>query len=146
MANVVVNAYGNFLVNLMTGNIPSLDLGSTVVRCALMDQNHTFNQDHVYWSQVKSNEVTDVDYSAKDLANKEVEFVKNIGKVFFKASRVNYGDTVTISARHLVMYVVGDNDSSSPLILSVNFGENKSSLDGRFHINWHSDGIFSISV
>lgn len=143
---VTFNVYGSFMVNLMMGSVSSLVDSGTRVRCALMGEGHEFNKDHEYWSHVLGSEITDTDYTPLDLQNKSIVYDKEGNKVYFRSDSLNYGDEVSISARHMVVYVVGNTSETSVLMFSIDFGELRSSVTGRFRINWNEEGVFSISI
>jgi hypothetical protein len=148
-----IQGYGNFIKNLLINNIPNLQDEGVVVRCALLDESFSLDQTHEFWSDISSTEITgkvDYDleghYGQQDLINKQVIYDDVAGTITFDADNISFGSEVTIAARYMAIYEVEATPEESPLLLLVDFGELKSSLDGRFEVNWHADGIFYISI
>jgi len=149
-----IHGYGSFIEKVFDGKLESLQAVDTVVRCALMDENLTHEQSDRYWLDVKTHEIEgreDYDpedhYSPVDLENKEIFFDEQEKEIYFRADNITYGDEVTLTASYMVIFVVDDeNIDDSPLMLFVDLEEERSSLNGRFEVNWHEDGLFYISI
>jgi hypothetical protein len=140
MADVI---YNSFKVKIADGNI---DLNSDTIKVALVTSGYTPDQDaHDFFNDV-TNEVSGTGYSAggETLANATMtqDNTNNRGK--FDADDVTWA-TSTITARGAVIYKSTGTASTSPLIAYIDFGSDKSSSASNFTIQWHADGILTLS-
>lgn len=79
-----------------------------------------------------------------DAASMEWE---NVGTSFVKLDGNDVSWTSsTITARYAVVYVDGTNGVSDYVVGYVDFGQDESSSNGNFDINWHGDGILQAFV
>jgi len=139
MANVVYNA---FKKNIMNG---SIDLDTDTIKVMLVTSSYTPNQDtHEFKSDV-TGEVSGTGYTAggATLSNKSVTQDNTDDEGVFDADDVTWSNS-TITARGAVLYKSTGNDATSPLICYFDFGENKSSSNGNFTIQWNSEGIINL--
>lgn len=139
MANVI---YNSFKKNIMNG---SIDLDTDTIKVMLVTSSYTPNQDtHEFKSDV-TNEVTGTGYTAggATLSNKSVTQDNTDDEGVFDADDVTWSNS-TITARGAVLYKSTGNDATSPLICYFDFGENKSSSNGDFSIQWNSEGIINL--
>ena len=133
--------YGPVMKNIANGNIG--DLGSTAaapITVYLMSSDHTFTQNHEYWSAISANETTDADYSEKILGNPSVTYGDNRITTLAATSETEFASSGSIKARYAVLA------ASSYLVSCVDFGQTEESVDGQWKINWHADGILTITV
>jgi len=140
MANVVYNSFKKFI---MDGTI---DLDSDTIKVALVTSSYTPDQDaHDYFDDVQSYEVSGDGYTAggQALSNKSVTQDNTNDRGVFDADDVTWSNS-TITARGAVLYKDTGTASSSPLICYFDFGEDKSSNNGDFTIQWDADGILYI--
>ncbi len=137
MANVV---YNRFLANLANKIV---DWEADDIRVALVSSAYTPDKDHTQWSDVSGNEISGTGYIAggkqltvpivtEDMSN---DLAKLDGEdVIWQAS--------DITARYAVLYdlTLDGND----LCVLIDFGEDKTSSEGDFKIQWDANGIVSI--
>ena len=130
--------YNRFKANLMNKEV---DLELDAVKVMLLDSNHAFNPDHNLVSEVSANEVSGEGYTAggQALAGKTVTQDDTNDKAKWDADDVTWADS-TITAHYAVIY-----DANNNLIACIDFGEDKSSSNGEFKIQWHADGIITLS-
>jgi len=134
--------YSRFLLNLCNDVLPDLDATGTTIKCALLTSGYTPAQNtHDAWSDVSAYEVSGTGYTAGGAALSGKVLSINNNVISFDANDVTWSSS-TITARYAVVYEV----SSGKLILYVDFGENKSSSDGDFTIQWNAAGIFSLTA
>lgn len=137
--------YDSFVYNVFKGNI---DVENDTITAALLDNAYTPNTTtHTQWSHVSAYEVnsgTYPDYSSKPVTCT----VSQDGsyRTVIDGTNVDYGDSVTISARYLVLY---DNTHANDLLIGyvdLNSGgsTNVSSTSDDFDIAWSADGIYRI--
>jgi len=123
----------------------SIDLDTDTIKVMLVTSSYTPNQDtHEFKSDV-TNEVTGTGYTAggATLSNKSVTQDNTDDEGVFDADDVTWSNS-TITARGAVLYKSTGNDATSPLICYFDFGENKSSSNGDFSIQWNSEGIINL--
>lgn len=127
--------YHRFKSNLMKKNV---DLVNDTIKVMLLDSNHSYSATDNTKSDVDSNEISGTGYTAggKSLSNKSVT---QGATTKWDADNVEWS-SATFSASHAVIY-----DSNNDLILSIDFGGSQSVDGGTFRIEWHSDGIVTLS-
>jgi hypothetical protein len=121
-----------------------VDLSIDTIKCALVTNAYTPNEDHNLWSDVSDNEASGVSYTAggATLAGKTVVQDDDNNRGVFDANDVIW-TTSTITARYAVLYdITVDNN----LICLIDFGSNQSSDAKDFAIIWHADGIIVLAL
>lgn len=136
--------YNIFKSELLKGNI---DLENDTIKVALLTSSHTFDASSVsnsQWSDVSANEASGVNYTAggQSLANKTVSVDNADNEGVFDSDDALWA-SATITARHAVIY----DDTTTPkyLIASIDFGQNTSSTNGNFQIQWDAEGIINLN-
>ncbi len=143
--------YGRFVENLLKAAIPDLSSAGTNVRVSLMHTDaakcvgatgFSFDQAHDNWGQLSDWEVSDsvfTDYVRQTLGTKYVTY-DGTGKrvTVFGANKTSFGAEVTIDATHAVVWYDSATPATSKLICCVAFGEEKSSVAGKFELKWDS--------
>ena len=140
MANVV---YNSFKKKIMDG---SIDLDTDTIKVALVTSSYSPDKDnHDFFDDVQSYEVSGDGYTAggATLNNKSVTQDNTNDRGVFDADDVTWSNS-TITARGAVLYKDTGDPSTSPLICYFDFGEDKSSSNGDFTIQWNADGILYI--
>ena len=123
------------------------DNDNVSIKVALVTSDYTPDFDaHDYFDDI-SNEVADGDgYTSggKLTENRVINADDDNDWAEYDADDVVWADS-TITARGAVIYIVGDDAASSPLITYIDFGEDKSSSEGDFTIQFHADGVFRVA-
>jgi len=134
--------YTHGLAAFMRGEIALLQ---DTIKVALLGSTYTPSQSHASWSNVSSHEVSGTGYTAggEALSNKGITPDTNNIRSTFDADDVTWANS-EITARYAVLY--DDTASGKPLIALVDFGEEKSSSNGSFTIQWHADGILRLDA
>lgn len=139
----LVNAFGGSA----SGDSYKFDWLSDTIKVALLTSSYTVDQnDHMFWSQASSAEVTGTNYSAggATLANPTLTFTSGTPDVIkFDGDDVTWASS-TITARFAIIY--DDTQTGKPMLGYVNFGQDYSSSNGNFTIQWATEGIFTINV
>ncbi len=141
MADVIPNA---FKKNIMNGGI---DLDGDTIKVMLLDDTHTQDQDaHEFIDDVSANEVSGTGYTAGGAAigSKTVSQDNTDNEGVFDGADVTWSGS-TITARYAAIYKDTGTPSTSPLIAILDFGENKSSSNGNFTIQWNAEGILNLN-
>lgn len=137
--------YNRAKYNLMAGRLDLQGSGSHAIYCALLTSSHSFNADHNYWTGISGNECPATgNYSAGGslLVNKTVTQDDSNDRASFDADDVTWASS-TITAYYAVLY---DNTLlSKDLICCFDFGQNYSSSNGNFTVQWHADGIILLT-
>jgi hypothetical protein len=131
--------YEIFKANLMNKVV---DLEGDTIQVSLMDTNHSFTSTHNTWSQVSANELaTAGNYTAdgKVLASGTVT---QGATTKFDGTDVAW-TSATFTAVHAVLW---DNTTAGDdLICSFDFGGDKTVTAGTFTIQWHANGIITLT-
>lgn len=130
--------YNRFKANLMN---KECDLEADTIKVALLDSDHAFTATHNTWSQVSSNEISGTGYSAGGaaLASKAV----TQGATTKWDATDSAWTTASFTAAHAVIY--DDTMTNDDLIASIDFGGNQTVTAGTFTIQWHADGIITLT-
>ena len=142
---VSIHAYSNFPKGAIE-KLMDLGNGNDTIKCMLCTSTYTPNQDTHDFKNDITNEVSGAGYTAtgETLANQAVSITTRVTK--FDADDVQWASS-TITARYAVLYdATPGSDATRPLILYVDFGEDKVSDNGTFKIAWNASGIFTITV
>ena len=143
MASAIYNNYKN--------NIGKIDWSDNVgvsIKLMLVDNTYTVDIDsHLNKSDVDalSVEPTGAGYTAggESLTNRSVT-VDNVNDWSkYDADDITWLAS-TITAKGAVVYLDTGDASTSTLITYIDFATDKSSSDGDFLIQWHTDGVFKV--
>ena len=138
--------YSSLPLNALQANITDLAAAGTNVKVALVTGTYTFNQDtHTSWADI-TNEASGTGYDAGGqlLTTKTVTVSGRV--TTFDADDVTWENS-TITAAGAVIYDDTPVDAADKKLLCfIDFDGDETSEDGDFSINFHADGIFSITV
>lgn len=118
------------------------------IKVALVSDTYVPDQDvHEFWSSVVANEVSGTGYTAGGitLVTKTIAFNPTNHSIVLSAANVSW-PVSTITARYVVIYKDTGVAATSVLCGFADLGENKSSSNGDFNLNWSASGIFEILV
>lgn len=133
--------YGLGLKALLNG---TTDIDTDTLKCALMDNTYTPNQDtDETWAGISGDEVSGTGYSAggATLASVTLTYTGATNTLSYDAADPSWSDS-TITARYAVFY----SSTSGYLISYIDFGEDKTSTNGLFKIELDSGGIGKIKL
>lgn len=133
--------YNRFKFGLMKA---IYDLATEVVKAALLTNAYAFNADNRFWSDVSGNEVSGTGYGAGgQTASSPIVAQDNTNdRASFDAADVTWANS-TITARYAILYDTAT--SSSDLICCFDFGQDYSSSNGNFTIQWNASGILLLT-
>ena len=139
--------YGGLFEGLMKDAYGNLSSAGLAVSVALLTANAAtaFDRSHTNFSSIVAHEVDDgvqTDYVRQTLATKTVTQTAGNTVITFDADNTSFGSEVTLTAQAAVVF----EEVSGLLICFIDFGEELSSQDGTFAINWHTDGIFKVTI
>jgi len=135
--------YGNGLKGAFNKEV---DWDTDTIKCALLTSSYTPDQDtHDYWDDVSANETSGTGYTAggATLGSKSITYTGGTNTLALDAANTQWTSS-TITARYAVIYVDTGTPGTSLLLGYVNFGQDESSSNGTFEIQWHADGILKI--
>lgn len=124
----------------------AIDLENDTIKCMLCTSSYTPAQNTHDFKDDVDNEVSGTGYSAggAEVANPAVTIATTV--TTFDGDDVQWTSS-TITARYAVIYDdTPAGDSAKPLICYIDFGEDKSSESGTFKIQFHGDGVATITV
>lgn len=149
---VSAKIYTKFFANLIggetAGEASAIDWLSDTIKCALVADTYTPNQDSdEFWSDVSANEVSGTGYSAGGvtLANKALTVTGASNKVAIDADDPSWS-AVTVTARYAVFYKSTGVAATSMLICYVDFGANQVLIGNDFRIALPSGGLLDAVV
>lgn len=143
MANLY--KYASFGVQAFSGNI-NWTAGN--VKVALLTDTYTPSQStHGFWSDVAASEISGTGYTAggQAILNPTVSFSTGQNSVILDGDDISWPES-TITARYVVLYEDTGVASTSVLCGFADLGENKSSSNGDFNLNWSTSGIFEVFI
>jgi len=143
MASGIYNAFKEAVLN----GAVNLGSGGDTIKCALLDNNHSFDADKATnsgWADVSVNEISGTGYTAggQALTNQSVSCDDTDDEGVFDADDVQWTNA-TFTAYHAVLY--DDTHASDLLIASIDFGGAISVTNGTFTIQWDSEGIVNLT-
>ncbi len=120
-----------------------IDLLTDTIKVALVGSAYAADKDEDQFFDDVSNEVSGTGYSTggKELSNKSIAVDEANDLASFDADDPIW-TVATINARGAVIYKDTGTGSSSPLIASIDFGQDFSKSGADFTIQWDSAGIF----
>jgi hypothetical protein len=132
--------YGRGVYEVMT---EAVDWETDTIKVALLERVHTPNTStHQFFSDVSGSEASGTGYTAggATLAGKAVTYESADRRTVYDANNVSW-DPSSVSAGYAVIYKDTGTASTSPLLGIVDFGEERTSIDAPFNINWNAAGI-----
>jgi len=142
---VSIKAYSNFPTNLLGAKLCDMD-SETKIMCMLCTSTYTPNQETHDHKEDITNEVSGTGYTAGGKALTSTAITEATRVTKFDAADTAWADS-TLTARYAVLYDDTEAaEADQPLILYVDFGEDKSSEAGTFQLTWNASGIFTITV
>ena len=125
----------------------SVDFVSDTIKAALLTNSHTVAVDtDDFWDDVSGEECADGDYSAQTVSGKTITLTSN--KVRFDCADIDFGNSVTISARYLVLYKDTGTPATSNLLWIADLntgGGNVSSSSSDFYVQINANGIYEVT-
>lgn len=137
--------YAKAFINAFSQAMP-LDWDTNAIKVMLTTNTYTPNQDTHEDKADVTNEVTGAGYTAGGAALATKTLANTLNVIKFDADDVAWTAS-TITARRAVVYdsVGGASDATRPLLIWLDFGEDKVSTDGTFTITWNAGGIATIT-
>jgi hypothetical protein len=137
---MVSGIYDCLKEDLMVGAV-NLGSGGDTIKVGLLDDSHAFSAANSAWADVSANEISGTGYTAGGvtLGSQAVSVASNTAK--FDAADTEW-TSASFTAYHAVIY---DTTNSNSLICSIDFGGAQTVSSGTFTIQWHTDGILSLS-
>lgn len=142
---VTAHPYGTPIKNWMTA-ANAFDFDTDEFKVALVKSGYTPNVDtDDFWNDVSGEEVSGTGYTAGGvkLTSLAVTYDSATNEARWDAADAEW-TTSTITARYAVVYKNTGTSTTSPLVLYVDFGENKVSSAGTFKIVWNAIGLLYI--
>ncbi|HOA16010.1 MAG TPA: hypothetical protein PLT03_03680 [Bacillota bacterium] len=141
-------AYGNFALHLAKGRVNWLQTGGSTVKCALMKNTYTPNQDtQLAWSDISTHEVTGAGYTAGGVTLTKYDASYNASTNTMTMDALDAEWTaLTLTARYAVVYVSGGTSSDSWLIAYTDFGVDKSPDGEPLKVIFNTAGIVTVTV
>jgi len=133
--------YGLGLKALLNG---TTDIDTDTLKCALLDNTYTPNQDtDETWAGISANEEDGTGYTAGgvELTSVTLTYTGATNTLSYDATDPSWSDS-TITARYAVFY----SSTSGYLISYIDFGEDKTSTAGLFKIELDPAGIGKIML
>lgn len=125
----------------------ALDLINNTIKAALLSSAWTPNlASNEFFGDINANEIAVSGYTAggNTLGTKAITI--SSPNVFFDAADTSWVAGATMTARYLAIYKSTGNNATSPLIGYIDFGVDRSVLNGEtFYVEFPAAGIFEIS-
>jgi hypothetical protein len=138
--------YGNALIHFLDADI---DWTADTIKTALTTSSETPDQDaDDFWDDAEANEVSGTGYSAggATLANPARTYTAGTNVLKLDADDRDW-TSASFTARNAHVYKDrGGATSADELISYVDFGGNETVASGTFTIQWHANGIITITA
>lgn len=136
--------YSQFLLDLLDN---TEDWVNNNHYAALMNSTHAFSEGHTTWADISANVCVSGDYAPKDLTTEAV--TEAAGVVTIDAAAVDFGNTVTITARSIVVLkgTAAAQSGTDELCFSALLDDtaDKTSSAGDFDVDWNASGICTVT-
>ena len=142
---VSAKLYSRFPLNLLGQKLCDMD-SETKIMCMLCTSSYTPNQDTHNDKADITNEASGTGYTAGGVALTSTAITVSGRVTKYDAANPSWANS-SITARYAVLY--DDTEAAEgdqPLILLIDFGEDKTSESGTFKITFNAGGIFTITV
>ena len=130
--------YSRFKANLMNKVV---DLEADTIKVALLSNSHAFTATNTVWSDISANELASGSGYTTGGAALAGMAVTEGATTKWDATDASWTGA-SFSAYHAVVY---DTTATSNLICSIDFGGVKTVASGTFTIQWHTDGIITLT-
>ncbi len=131
--------YERFKANLMNKIV---DLEADVIKVSLMDNVHAFTATNNVWTDVSANELPTAGNYTAGGATLAGAAVTQAATTKFDGTDTAW-TSATFSAYHAVVW--DDTVGTDDLICSFDFGGIKTVTAGTFTIQWHANGIITLT-
>ena len=141
-------AYGNLALHLARGRINWAAAGGSTVKCALLANTYTPDQDaHATWADISAHEASGAGYLSGGVALvlTDASYNAATNTLTLDATDAEWA-ALTLTARYAVVYVVGGSAATSWLIAYTDFGVDKSPEAEPLKVIFNASGIVSVSV
>ncbi len=124
----------------------SIDWENDTIKAMLMTDTYSQNIDTDVFKDDVSGEATGTGYSAGgvELTGASITIDTSSDLAKYDANDASWLAS-TITAYGVVLYKDTGTPSTSPLVAYISFGENKSSVDDEFKLQWSANGIFTLA-
>jgi len=123
-----------------------VNLETDTIKFMLCTSSYTPDQDAHDFKDDVTNEVSGTGYTAGGAAAANPAVTISGKVVTFDADDVQWVSS-TLTARYAVGYDdTPAGDGNKPLLVLIDFGENKSSENGTFKLQFNASGIFTVTV
>ena len=134
--------YNAFKLSLAKAEV---DLDTNTFKAVLLTSSYTPNvASQSILSDISGNIITDSDYVAQTLGS--VTVTESGGTVTFDSADINFGSSVTITAKYLALY--DDTSANDKLVVYVDLdtsGGSVSSTSSTFQVTINASGIFTLA-
>ena len=149
-----MHIYGGLGYHLMRRDFNAFQAAATDIKVALLANTYSFSQGHTDWSHVSGHQISSAtypDYTAGGelITGKEVAYNSGNGESTFSstAGKVQFTPDGNIKAAYAVIYDdTPASASAKKLLACIDFGGEEESIDGKFEIIWHGDGILRLGA
>lgn len=134
--------YNAFKLSLAKAEV---DLDTNTFKAVLLTSSYTPNvASQSILSDISGNIISDSDYVAQTLGS--VTVTESGGTVTFDSADINFGNSVTLSAKYLALY--DDTSANDKLVVYVDLdtgGGSVSSTSSTFQVTINASGIFTLA-
>jgi len=137
MASFIYNSFKEYLGD------GTIDMDNDSFKIILLSASHTPDATNTQYTNVSGNELANGNgYTTGGNTLANVVWARTAGTVKFDADDPVW-NAATFDARYAVIY--DDTAANDLLVCLIDFGGTKSVSNGTFTINFHADGIFTLS-
>jgi len=137
MADLIYNKFKEYMAD------GTMDLDNDAFKIMLTTSTYTPAATHSVKADV-TNEISGTGYTAGGATLQNVTWTESSGTVTLDATDVSW-TSATFTARYAVIYDDTPASPLDPLVCLIDFGTDKSVTAGTFTIQFHANGIFTLT-
>jgi len=137
MADLIYNKFKEYMAD------GTMDLDNDTFKIMLTTSTYTPAATHSVKADV-TNEISGTGYTAGGATLQNVTWTESSGTVTLDATDVSW-TSATFTARYAVIYDDTPTSPLDPLVCLIDFGTDKSVTAGTFTIQFHANGIFTLT-
>ena len=138
MADIIYNSFKEYMAD------GTIDMDGDSFKIALLDNGHTPAATHSVWADVSADEISGDGYTTGGQALTSVVWDRTAGTVKFDAANPQWTGA-TFTARYAVIYDDTPESPADPLVCLIDFGADKTVENNTFTVQFHEDGILTLS-
>ncbi len=139
MANTI---YNNATLLILDGNS---DLSGSTIKLMILNNTYTPSATEDYISEVSSKQVSGTGYTAGGYTLSNVTVTESSGTSKFDADNISVNPVTFTNGRWGIVYIDSGTPATSPMLVALDFGADKSPVAEPLAINFSASGILTLA-